>query len=70
MTTLTALQKHQRLERRRSAEGTADGRRFRIIVLPASGQGAAIHQIGGAPSLLRATPDDLDQVTWEDAEWQ
>ena len=70
MTTLTPPQTRERLERRRTADGMADRRRFRIVVLPAPDSGSAIHPIERAPSLLRATPDDLDQATWEDAEWR
>ncbi len=67
MTTLTPLQKRQRLERHRTAEGTADGRRFRIIVLPAPDAANARHD---SRSLPHRVIDDLAQATWEDAEWR
>jgi hypothetical protein len=67
MTTLTPMQKHQRLERRRTADTTPDRRRFRIIVLPAPHASDARHD---SRSLQHHVIDDLDQATWEDAEWR
>lgn len=67
MTTLIPVQKHQPLERRRTADGTADRRRFRIIVLPAPG---AMDVRPDSRSLQHRVSDDLDRATWEDAEWR
>ncbi len=45
-------------------------RQLRSIVLPALGGNPVRQPDGSLPPRGTGIPDDLDQATWEDAEWR
>jgi hypothetical protein len=64
------LHTSQRRQARLPGGATRERLPLRLIVLPAPGSARAVTSPGWLPVPADQRIDDLDQVSWEDAEWR